>query len=154
MRPWPAALNAIGGNTLLPASPNGQGINAAAGLAWDTDPTSQQYGRAYLVCVGQGSAAPPTRIFSWVIPADSGATWSAPERVNDDCGQTSQFMPRVAVDPTDGALALCWYDCRNDIGVTYGTNYPVTNVITTNLMTNADNSITTNITHQLHHQYR
>ena len=143
--PVPAAPNAIGGNTLLPAAPNGLGINAAVGLAWDTDSTSQQYGRAYLVCVGQGVGGPADTDIFLSYSADSGATWSAPERVNDDSGQTSQFMPRVAVDPTDGALALCWYDCRNDIGVTYGTNYPVTNVITTNLMTNADNSITTNI---------
>ena len=62
--PVPAAPNAIGGNTLLPAAPNGLGINAAVGLAWDTDSTSQQYGRATWSVWARASEAPPTRISS------------------------------------------------------------------------------------------
>jgi uncharacterized repeat protein (TIGR01451 family) len=142
--PVVAALNAIGGNTLIPASPDGHGINAAAGLAWDTNPASQRYGRAYLVCVGQGTGdATDTDIFL-SYSTDSGATWSAQARVNDDSGQNSQFLPRVAVDPTDGALALSWYDCRLDVGPVEITNTVVTNLISTTIVTNADSSLTTN----------
>lgn len=142
--PVVAALNAIGGNTLIPASPDGQGINAAVGLAWDTSPGSQQFGRAYLVCVGQGTGdATDTDIFL-SYSTDSGASWSAQTRVNDDSTQNSQLMPRVAVDPTDGALALSWYDCRNDVGPIFNTNYPVVTNVTTNVTTDTNVPITTN----------
>ena len=144
--PVVAALNAIGGNTLLPAYPDGQGINAGTGLAWDTNPTSQEYGRAYLVCVGQGSGGSADTDIFLSYSTDSGATWSRQARVNDDGGQNSQFMPRVAVDPTDGALALSWYDCRLDAGPTSITNTVVTNTIVTNITTNSDLSLSTNLT--------
>ena len=37
--------------------------------------------------------------------------------MNDDATQNSQFFPRVAVDPLTGAVAVTWYDARNDAGV-------------------------------------
>ena len=37
-------------------------------------------------------------------------------RVNDDTGTTSQFNPRISLDPTTGYLAAAWYDARNDKG--------------------------------------
>ena len=45
--PGIATTNVVGGNTLLPASPDGQGVNGGSALAWDTDPSSQQYGQVY-----------------------------------------------------------------------------------------------------------
>ncbi|HEY3268007.1 MAG TPA: sialidase family protein [Armatimonadota bacterium] len=47
---------------------------------------------------------------------DSGVTWSAPVRVNDDLGATSQFWPWMSVDPVDGSLNVVFYDCRDDSG--------------------------------------
>jgi hypothetical protein len=47
---------------------------------------------------------------------NDGTTWNAAVKVNDDTGTTSQFNPRMALDPTTGKLALAWYDCRNDLG--------------------------------------
>lgn len=46
--------------------------------------------------------------------SDGGTTWSAPVEVNDDNSATSQFLPSMSVDPVDGSLNVCWYDCRND----------------------------------------
>jgi uncharacterized repeat protein (TIGR01451 family) len=156
--PVMAAAHAIGGNTIIPASPDGQGINAAAGLAWDSNPASEQYGRVYLVCVGQGSENTNDTDIFLTSSTDSGATWSFQQRVNDDKGQNSKFLPRMAVDPTTGALALSWYDCRNDKGGPV-TNITVkTNVITiivtndpsdnppTNFSTNYSTNYTTNTT--------
>src|SRR5262249_50684768 len=37
----------------------------------------------------------------------------APARVNDDVGNTDQFLPSVAVT-TDGAVGVMWYDRRDD----------------------------------------
>ncbi len=51
--------------------------------------------------------------------SDQGRTWSAPVRVNTDAFESSvgfgidHFQPGVAVDAT-GALAVCWYDRRDD----------------------------------------
>jgi subtilisin-like proprotein convertase family protein len=47
---------------------------------------------------------------------NNGVNWSAPIRVNDDATTRSQFFARIAVDPSSGALAASWYDCRNDSG--------------------------------------
>ncbi len=38
-------------------------------------------------------------------------------RLNDDKGTNSQFMPRIAVDQTTGAVAASWFDARNDLGL-------------------------------------
>ena len=62
---------------------------------------------------------------------DGGATWSTPERVNQNTEPlesglgTDQFMPGIAVDK-NGTVAICFYDRRNDprnflIGRTCGT---------------------------------
>jgi hypothetical protein len=50
---------------------------------------------------------------------DHGKTWSAPVRINNDPFESAagvgidHFQPGVAVDAT-GALAVCWYDRRED----------------------------------------
>jgi hypothetical protein len=47
---------------------------------------------------------------------DTGATWSAPLRVNDDPAGVAndQFNQWLAVDPADGSVNLSWNDTRND----------------------------------------
>ncbi|MGA3179041.1 MAG: hypothetical protein ABSF38_01715 [Verrucomicrobiota bacterium] len=150
-----ATDNGIGGNTLIPAAPDGQGLNSSVGLAWDTNPASQQYGRAYLVYTGQGSPTPYDLDIFMVTSDDAGATWSGQTRVNDDFTQNSKFMPRVALDPTDGAVAVSWYDCRNDNGPTILTNYTtLTNYeYETNgggpIMTTTNVDITTNTNYEV-----
>lgn len=47
---------------------------------------------------------------------NNGTTWSAPVQVNDDPGTRSQFFQNISVDQTTGAVALGWYDARNDSG--------------------------------------
>jgi hypothetical protein len=37
-------------------------------------------------------------------------------RVNDDNTTNSQFLPKIALDPTSGNLAVVWYDARADLG--------------------------------------
>ena len=43
-------------------------------------------------------------------------TWTAPVQVNDDKSGNSHFLPSIAVDQTDGDVAVSWYDARNDPG--------------------------------------
>jgi hypothetical protein len=48
--------------------------------------------------------------------ADGGLTWSAPVRVNNDAlhNGADQFFQWLAVDPTDGAINVVFYDRRRD----------------------------------------
>ena len=97
-------------------------------------PSDQHFGRAYLVFTGAGSPTPNDLEIFMVTSDDNGATWTPQTQVNDDFTQNSKFMPRVALDPVDGAVAVSWYDCRNDLGyvITQMTNVVMTNVVTTN----------------------
>lgn len=50
----------------------------------------------------------------FVQSTDAGATWTTPHKVNDDRTTRTQFQPSIAVRPNGTALAICWYDCRDD----------------------------------------
>ena len=51
---------------------------------------------------------------------DSGRTWSAPVRVNDDAKGAAQMFTWLAVDPVDGALNLVFHDRRGAKGTMTG----------------------------------
>jgi uncharacterized repeat protein (TIGR01451 family) len=135
-----AATNVLGGNTILPAASNGQGINGASALAWDLDLTSQNFGKVYLIAAGQGPTGGNDTDIFLSTSTDSGATWSSQARINDNANHNSEFMPRVAVDQSTGILAMSWYDCRLDLGWLFVTNISITNVPNTNSSTNSDGS--------------
>ncbi|MEO8424548.1 MAG: sialidase family protein [Actinomycetota bacterium] len=90
-------------------------VDAETGLAWDTNETSAHLGRLYLVWTDeQPNESDDTDV--WLRSSDdTGVTWSAPVRVND-VTTNAQFMPRIALDPTTGNLAIGWHDARNDLG--------------------------------------
>jgi hypothetical protein len=47
---------------------------------------------------------------------NDGATWGAPQKLNDDATPYAQILPRIEVDPETGALGAAWHDARNDTG--------------------------------------
>jgi dipeptidyl aminopeptidase/acylaminoacyl peptidase len=104
----------VGGFHSIPAQFS-RGIDAEAGLAWDrgSDPHK---GRVYLVYTDAPTVgSDDTNIFVRFSDND-GSTWSTAVRVNDDTGTNSQFLPRIALDQTQGTIAVSWHDCRNDLG--------------------------------------
>lgn len=105
----------VGAFDTIPAQPDRM-IDASTGLAFDNYPASPHFGRVYLIYTDEiPNESDNTDIF--VRYSDNnGASWSGPTRVNDDTTTRSQFFPRIAVDPKSGAVAACWYDCRNDAG--------------------------------------
>jgi subtilisin-like proprotein convertase family protein len=110
----------VGSEDLIPAEPEAFGTDAEAGLAWDRSGGSYS-GRLYLVYTDELiDESNDTDIFLR-ISDDSGATWSAPRRINDDATPNSQFLPRIAVDQTTGDVAITWHDARNDSGFGVGT---------------------------------
>jgi hypothetical protein len=90
-------------------------VDAETGLAWDTLEGSPHAGRLYLLWTDeQPNESNDTDV--WIRSSDdAGLTWSAPVRVND-VTTNAQFLPRLALDPTTGNLAVGWHDARNDLG--------------------------------------
>jgi hypothetical protein len=104
----------VGGFDFIPPQPD-RSVDAEAGLAWDRT-GGPHHGRVYLVyTLEQKNESDNTDIFVRHSD-DNGTTWSAPVRVNDDTTKNSQFLPKIALDPTSGKLAVTWYDSRADLG--------------------------------------
>jgi hypothetical protein len=109
-----AAATHVGGFDFIPAQPD-RSVDAESGLAWDRT-GGPHSGRVYLVyTLEQQNESDNTDIYVQYSD-DNGATWSEAKRVNDDATTNSQFLPKIALDPTSGKLAVVWYDARNDLG--------------------------------------
>jgi hypothetical protein len=104
----------VGGFDFLPAQPD-RSVDAEVGLAWDrTD--GEHAGRINMVYTREHlNESDDTNIYVRHSD-DQGTTWSEPVRVNDDETANSQFLPKIALDPTTGDVAVIWYDSRNDLG--------------------------------------
>ena len=92
------------------------GIDPSPSLAYDLSADAFT-GRLYLAYV---DAAAPTSSATQIllrISNDNGTTWGSPITVNDDSSTNTHFAPHVAVDPVTGAVAVTWYDARNDNGL-------------------------------------
>ncbi|MGA2253387.1 MAG: NF038129 family PEP-CTERM protein [Thermoguttaceae bacterium] len=88
-------------------------IAAEANLAWDRS-GGPHNGRVYLAYTD--APAPgnqDTKIFLRYSD-DNGMTWSAPVAVSNDKSNSSEFLPSIAVDQSDGDVVVAWYDARND----------------------------------------
>src|SRR5205085_8029771 len=89
-----------------PGQPN-RSVDSEANVVFDRS-TGPRRGRAYMVYTD----APTTTsddLDVFVRTSDnSGATWSAPVRVNDDQTAFSQFLPAIASDPVTGNVAVSW----------------------------------------------
>jgi hypothetical protein len=104
----------VGGFNFIPAQQD-RSVDAETGLAWDRT-SGPHRGRVYLVYSKEVRNSSDDLDIFVRHSDDSGATWSAPVRVNDDTGTSSQFLPKIALDPTTGHIAVVWYDARNDLG--------------------------------------
>ena len=108
------AATHVGGFDFIPAQPD-RSVDAEPGLAWDRTGGAHN-GRVYLVyTLEQQNESDNTDIYVRYSD-DNGASWSGPKRVNDDATVNSQFLPKIALDPTSGKIAVVWYDARNDLG--------------------------------------
>ena len=92
------------------------GIDPSASLAYDlsADPFTGRLYLAYTDSVGPTSASTSIVLR---YSDDNGVTFSGPITVNDDVSGNGHYDPHVAVDPVTGAVAVTWYDARNDNGL-------------------------------------
>jgi hypothetical protein len=83
--------------------------------ACDTDRSSSGF-RGTLYCSWMDETASNGTDIFVSRSTDHGATWSAPQRVNDDPAgvRKDQFNQWLSVDPVTGAIDLSWNDARND----------------------------------------
>jgi hypothetical protein len=108
------AATHVGGFDFIPAQPD-RSVDAEPGLAWDRT-GGPHNGRVYLVyTLEQQNESDNTDVYLRYSD-DNGAKWSAPKRLNDDATTNSQFLPKIALDPASGKIAVVWYDARNDLG--------------------------------------
>jgi hypothetical protein len=105
----------VGGYDFIPAQPD-RSVDAEAGLAWDRT-GGLHNGRVYLVYTNEQPNESDNMDIYVRFSDDDGATWSAGVRVNDDTTSNSQFLPKLALDPAAGNLAVVWYDARADLGM-------------------------------------
>jgi hypothetical protein len=100
-----------------PAAQDMRNITSFTSIGIDRNPASAFFGRLYLTYAD--STWTPDDNFSQidvysVYSTDGGLTWSTPLRVNDDEEGRTHFFPWLAVDQSDGAVHVAWYDTRND----------------------------------------
>ena len=108
-----ATATNVGGFDFIPAQPN-RSVDAEADLSWDR--TGGAYNnRVYLAYTDETVNENNDMDIRLRYSDNNGTTWSAPVRVNDDVSVFSQFFPRIEVDQTSGAVAVAFYDCRNDL---------------------------------------
>lgn len=73
---------------------------------------SPYHGTIYINWSDQRNGTDDTDI--WVVKStDSGNTWSAPKRVNDDQPGNQQFFTWMTIDQANGTLWFVFYDRRN-----------------------------------------
>jgi hypothetical protein len=104
----------VGGFDFLPAQPQ-RSVDSETGLAWDRS-GGPRNGRVYLVYTDESPVESNDFDILVRFSDDNGANWSAPVRVNDDAGTNSQMLPKIALDQTNGAVAVAFYDARGDVG--------------------------------------
>lgn len=105
----------VGGFDKIPAQPN-RSIDANVGLAFDRSANSSTRGRLYMVYTDEnGNESNDTNVM--LRYSDNlGTSWSSPLKVNDDATNRSQFLPAIAVDQSNGNVAIVWRDARNSSG--------------------------------------
>jgi hypothetical protein len=102
----------IGGSTLVTPQPVAK-ITDCDGLAYD-DSNGPHRGRVYLVKTDTEPLGNPNTAIFVEYSDDDGKTWSTDVDADDSGGNSSLLLPRIAVDPTTGAVGVTWLDARND----------------------------------------
>ncbi len=104
----------VGGFDYIPAQ-SSRSVDSEAGLAWDRS-NGPHRGRLYLVYTDETPDESNNMDIMLRYSDDKGQTWSPALKVNDDNTTNSQFLPKIALDQTTGAVAIVWFDARQDNG--------------------------------------
>jgi hypothetical protein len=104
----------VGGFDYIPAQPD-RSVDAEANLAWDRSGGAHT-GRAYVIWTQETPNESNNMDIMFQYSDNSGTTWSPAVVLNDDHAVNSQYNPAIALDQSNGNVAVSWYDTRNDLG--------------------------------------
>lgn len=113
-KPTVVAHSHVGGFDFIAAQPD-RSVDAEANLAWDRS-GGVNNGRVYLVWTDETPNESDNTDIMLQHSDNSGTSWSASVKLNDDRTTNSQYNPAIALDQSNGAVAVSWYDIRNDLG--------------------------------------
>jgi len=113
-----ATTTNVGGFDFITPQPF-RSVDAEAGLAFDrsnegNNNGSPNLGTLYLIYTNETPDESNNTDIFLRRSTDNGAKWSAPIRINDDSGKTSQFNPHISIDQQTAVIAVTWHDARND----------------------------------------
>lgn len=108
-----ATTTNVGGFDFIPPQPD-RSVDAEPGLAYDRS-GGPNNGRVYLVYNEETPDESNDTDVMVRSSTNNGAAWSAPVQVNDDAGTNSQFLPKIAVDQSNGDVGVSFHDARNDL---------------------------------------
>ncbi|HEU5115225.1 MAG TPA: SdrD B-like domain-containing protein, partial [Isosphaeraceae bacterium] len=101
----------VGAFDRIPVQPT-RSVDAEVSLGYDRS-NGPHRGRLYMAYTdAPAPGSPDTNIFLRYSD-DNGGSWSAPIKVNDDLTTNSQILPKLAVDPSTGNVAVSFYDARD-----------------------------------------
>jgi hypothetical protein len=104
----------VGGFDFIAAQPD-RSVDAEANLAWDRSGGAHN-GRVYLVWTEETPNESDNTDIMLQHSDNNGTSWSPAVKLNDDRSTNSQYNPAIALDQSSGAVAVSWYDTRNDLG--------------------------------------
>ncbi len=87
-------------------------IDPEVGLAWDRTGGAHN-GRVYFVYTDVAKKGDVNTSVYVRFSDNNGSNWTSPVKVNDGASDKSAFLPRIALDQTNGQLAVSWHDARN-----------------------------------------
>jgi hypothetical protein len=113
-KPTKAAHSLVGGFDYIAPQPD-RSVDAEANLAWDRSGGAHN-GRVYLIWTQEAKNESDNTDIMLQYSDNDGATWTPAVKLNDDNTANSQYNPAIALDQSSGAVAVSWYDTRNDLG--------------------------------------
>ena len=113
-KPAKVAHSLVGGFDFIAPQPH-RSVDAEANLAWDRSGGAHN-GRVYLIWTQESGNESDNMDIMLQHSDNNGTTWTPAVKLNDDNTANSQFNPAIALDQLSGAVAVSWYDTRNDLG--------------------------------------
>jgi uncharacterized repeat protein (TIGR01451 family) len=120
---WPAPhanpirthILASDGSNNKPAAQDQHAVNSFPSVDADRNPSSIYFGNTYIAYndFRPGTATGNDLNVYLITSTNGGASWSSVVPVNDDGGTSTQFLPWISVDQSDGSIHVSWLDTRN-----------------------------------------
>jgi hypothetical protein len=113
--PWSTPVLAATGTISVPPAAPRRGVQAGPSVGMSSQPAPILIAtQPYIVYNFKPSGSTGTNVYVTLLGSDG--TWSSGVAINSDAaaGNAWHFEPRTMADPATGAMAVAWYDTRDD----------------------------------------